>query len=95
MTREKREKNTRKKRGDSKREKQETDVTAAEIQVDGGKPLDGRINKEKVKDGWRDEKSEGVEEQTGAERRWRQESNLVKSEWDVLFLNVESRTLLG
>lgn len=30
-----------------------------------------------------------VEEQTGAERRWRQESNLVKSEWDVLFLNVE------
>lgn len=30
-----------------------------------------------------------MEEQTGAGRRWRQESNLVKSEWDVLFLNVE------
>lgn len=57
--------------------------------MDGGKPLDGGINREKVKDGWRDEQSERVEEQTGAERRWRQESNLVKSEWDVLFLNVE------
>lgn len=33
------------------REKQETDVTAAEIWVDGGKPLDGGINREKVKDG--------------------------------------------
>lgn len=42
-----------------------------------------------MKDGWRDERSEGVGEQTDAERRWRQESNLVKSEWDVLFLNVE------
>lgn len=57
--------------------------------MDGGKPLDEGINREKVKDGWRDEQSEGVEEQTGAERRWRQESNLVKFEWDVLFLNVE------
>lgn len=35
-----------------------------------------------------DEQSEGVEEQTGVERRWRQESNLVKSEWDVLFLRL-------
>lgn len=56
--------------------------------MDGGKPLDRGINREKVKDGWRDEQREGVE-QTGTERRWRQESNLVKSEWDVLFLNVE------
>lgn len=30
-----------------------------------------------------------MEEQTDAERRWRQESNLVKSEWDVMFLNVQ------
>lgn len=45
-----------------------------------------------MKDGWRDEQSEGVEEQTDAERRWRQESNLVKSEWDVLFECGESRT---
>lgn len=44
----------------------------------------------KVKDGSRDEHSEGLEEQTSTARRWRQESNLVKSEWDVLFLNVES-----
>lgn len=42
-----------------------------------------------MKDGWRDEQREGVEEQTDAGRRWRQESNLVKTEWDVLFLNVE------
>lgn len=42
-----------------------------------------------MKDGWRDEWRGGVEEQTDAGRRWRQESNLVKSEWDVLFLNVE------
>lgn len=42
-----------------------------------------------MKDGWRDERRKGVEEQTDAGRRWRQESNLVKSEWDVLFLNVE------
>lgn len=62
---------------------------AAEIQVDEGKPLNGGINRKKVKDGQRDEQSKGVEEQTSAERRWRQESNLVKSEWDVLFLNVE------
>lgn len=30
-----------------------------------------------------------MEEQTDAERRRRQESNLVKSEWDVMFLNVQ------
>lgn len=42
-----------------------------------------------MKDGWGDEQNGGVEEQTDAERRWRQESNLVKSEWDVLFLNVD------
>ncbi len=30
-----------------------------------------------------------MEKQTGAEGRWKQESNLVKSEWDVLFLNVD------
>lgn len=51
MTREKREKNTRNKRGDSIRETQETDVTAMEIWVDEGKPLDGGINREKVKYG--------------------------------------------
>lgn len=53
--------------------------------------MHGGINREKVKDGWRDEQREGVEEQTDAGRRWRQESNLVKTEWDVLFLNVERR----
>lgn len=31
-----------------------------------------------------------MEEQTDAEKRRRQESNLVKSEWDVMFLNVQS-----
>lgn len=39
-----------KKKGDSKSEKQ-TDVMAAEIQVDGGKPLDGGINRKKG-EGW-------------------------------------------
>lgn len=34
-----------------------------------------------MKDGWKDEQSE----QTRAERQRRQQSNLVKSEWDVLF----------
>ncbi len=47
------------------------------------------MEEKKVRDGWRDEQREGVEEQTGSEGRWKQESNLVKSEWEVLFLNVD------
>lgn len=42
-----------------------------------------------MKDGWRGEQNGGVEEQTDAERQQRLENNLVKSEWDVLFLNVD------
>lgn len=36
--------------------------------MDGGKPLDGGVNRKKVKDGQRDEQSKGVEEQTSGER---------------------------
>lgn len=53
-----REKTVKKKRGDSTGEEKETNVTLVEIQVDGRRALEGGINREKVKDGWKDEPKE-------------------------------------
>lgn len=80
-----------KKKGNSTGEERETIVMPVEEQV--GKKKD-RLQEqtEQVKGGWKDEQSEGEEEQTIAERHPLKESNLAKSVGAaLLFQNVEKK----